>query len=469
MTCRSETWIITGTIGADLNALLYIGILLLVGFVLWRNRVGTAGRPNVMSFGRSRGKWLQDDEVSTTFEDVAGIEESKQELQEIVSYLKTPEKYQRIGARIPKGVLLVGPPGTGKTLLARAVAGEAGVPFISISGSEFVEMFVGVGAARVRDLFEQARRTSPCIVFIDELDALGRSRGNAAGFGSHEEREQTLNQLLVEMDGFTPNDSIILISATNRPEILDAALLRPGRFDRQVTVERPDRDGREAILKVHIRDVKTADDVDLNTIAKRTPGFSGADLANLVNEAALLSARDELEKVSMHSFSEAVDRIIAGLKKKNQHYSDEEKRRVAYHEVGHALAGTLAGSSDVIHKISIVPRTNGIGGFSMQVPERDEILLTRKKIRAKLVGVLGGRAAEEVVFGEPSTGAGNDLQKATEIARAMVVEYGMSDRVGPIGVTPRQQSFLYQGRGMSVRREVGEARADTIDSEVRRI
>ncbi|MFW5920412.1 MAG: ATP-dependent zinc metalloprotease FtsH, partial [Polyangiales bacterium] len=370
----------------------------------------------------------------------------------------------------PKGVLLVGAPGTGKTLLARAVAGEAAVPFISISGSEFVEMLVGVGAARVRDLFAQAAKSAPCIVFIDELDALGRSRGS--GLSSNEEREQTLNQLLVEMDGFTPHDAVVIMAATNRPEVLDPALMRPGRFDRQVVVAPPDRKGREEILHVHAREVPLADDADLSVVAQRTPGFAGADLANLVNEAALLAARRGQEQVDLKCFSDAIDRVVAGLEKKNPLLSEEEKRRIAYHEVGHALAGALAGGDDDVHKISIVPRSLGLGGFTMSLPNEERQLHTKKALGAKLVGIMGGRAAEEVVFGDPSTGAQNDLQKATALARSMVVDYGFSDAVGLVSVRAgRQSQFLRdrEGEGIALGRDVGDKLADTIDTEVRRL
>jgi cell division protease FtsH len=451
--------------------LIYLGLTLLLFVFLWgglfRRIGGQAG--GVLAFGKSKGKVVQENEVDVTFDDVAGVDEAKEELLEIISFLDSPEKYRSIGAKIPKGVLLVGPPGTGKTLLARAVAGEAAVPFISISGSEFVEMFVGVGAARVRDLFDQAAKSAPCIVFIDELDALGRSRGASVGPGSNEEREQTLNQLLVEMDGFEPNEAVIIMAATNRPEILDPALLRAGRFDRQVLVDRPDRAGREAILRVHVRGVKLADDVDLTIIAARTPGFAGADLANLVNEAALLAARREQAEVTRAEFSDAIDRVVAGLEKKNRLIGEEEKKRVAYHEVGHALTGYLAGGDDEIHKISIVPRGISALGYTMQLPTEERYLMTESDIRAKLVGLLGGRAAEEVVFGESSTGAQNDLQKATQIARAMVVDYGMSERVGPVSVARSSRPvFLAEGEAR-LAGDTGQTLADTIDEEVRRI
>ena len=451
--------------------LLYIGISILFMVLLWGGlfRRMAQQQSGALAFGKSKGKVFLDQDVKVTFSDVAGVEEAKEELEEIIGFLRAPEKYQRIGARIPKGVLLVGPPGTGKTLLARAVAGEAKVPFISISGSEFVEMFVGVGAARVRDLFEQAVKVAPAIVFIDELDALGRSRGSGAlGGGSNEEREQTLNQLLVEMDGFEPKQAVIIMAATNRPEILDPALLRAGRFDRQVLVDRPDRAGREAILRVHARKVRLADSVDLQVVAARTPGFAGADLANLVNEAALLAAREDRDTVEMSDFSRAVDRVVAGLEKKSRIIGEDEKRRIAYHEVGHALASTLAGGGDEVHKISIVPRGLGALGYTMQLPTEERYLMTESQIRAKLIGLLGGRAAEEVVFGDPSTGAQDDLRKATDIAKAMVVEYGLSEEVGPLSLAGERPAFLKQA-GLGGAPDMGSRLADTIDREVRRI
>ena len=459
--------------GSQWTWILYL--LVTVGFmvILWGGVFRRMGGPQggVLAFGKSRGKVFQDDDVDVDFSDVAGVDEAKEELREIIEFLARPEKYHRIGAKIPKGVLLVGPPGTGKTLLARAVAGEAKVPFISISGSEFVEMFVGVGAARVRDLFEQAAKVAPAIVFIDELDALGRSRGAASlGGGSNEEREQTLNQLLVEMDGFAPHQAVIIMAATNRPEILDSALLRPGRFDRQVLVDRPDRRGRFEILGVHVRHVKLDADVELGVIAARTPGFAGADLANLVNEAAILAARDGRQAVGMGDFSRAIDRVVAGLERKSRIIGDEERRRVAYHEVGHALATTLAGGEEAIHKISIVPRGMGALGFTMQLPTEEKYLMTESAIRAKLVGLLGGRAAEQVVFGDPSTGAQDDLRKATDIARAMVTEYGMSEAIGPVSVGADRRPLFVPGGGLSgLGREPGSKLQDAVDAEVRRI
>jgi cell division protease FtsH len=455
--------------------LFYLGLFAAVMWLVWRASRGAqagggATATSVFGFGKSRGRLHAETDPKTTFEDVAGVDEAKEELRELIGFLKDPDKYHRLGARIPRGVLLVGPPGTGKTLLARAVAGEAGVPFVSISGSEFVEMLVGVGAARVRDLFQKAQQAAPCIVFIDELDALGRSRGSS--LGTNEEREQTLNQLLVEMDGFNPHDAVVVVAATNRPEILDPALMRPGRFDRQVLVDVPDKTGRLAILEVHSKGVPKAADVVLAELAARTPGFAGADLANLVNEAAILAARRGRDTVDMKCFTDAIDRVVAGLEKKNRLLGPDEKRRVAYHEVGHALAAVLAGGDDEVHKISIVPRGLSALGFTMQLPTEERYLMTRAALRAKLVGLLGGRAAEEVAFGDPSTGAQNDLEKATDLARAMVVDWGMSDAVGPVSVSSQRSSAFLRGKdggAVSVGREVGESLADTIDREVRRI
>ncbi len=455
--------------------LLYLGVLATVLYFLYRRRPGGpssggAGPATVLGMRRARGRFLEEGEVATTFEDVAGLEEAKEELREIVDFLARPERYRRLGAKIPRGVLLVGPPGTGKTLLARAVAGEAAVPFVSISGSEFVEMFVGVGAARVRDLFLQARRRAPCIVFIDELDALGRSRSGA--LVGNEEREQTLNQLLVEMDGFDAGEAVVVLAATNRPDVLDPALLRPGRFDRRVGVGLPDRRQREAILRVHARRVPLAEDVDFEVLAARTPGFAGADLANLVNEAALLAARKDLQRVDAACFTEAVDRLVAGVAKKNPLVDPSERRRIAYHEVGHALASTLAGGRERVEKISIVPRGLGLGGFTMSVPEEEQRLWTRRALQARLVGLLGGRAAEEVVFGDPSTGAQDDLRRATALARSMVVEYGFSEAVGLVSVGVAGERFLEgpEGKGtVPLGREVGAKLADAIDAEVRRL
>lgn len=424
------------------------------------------GGSRVMNFGKSKAKLVTEDKKKARFDDVAGADEEKQELIEIVEFLKEPRKYAEIGARIPKGVLLVGPPGTGKTLLARAVAGEAGVPFFSISGSDFVEMFVGVGASRVRDLFENAKKNAPCIIFIDEIDAVGRRRGAGLG-GGHDEREQTLNQLLVEMDGFGVNEGIILIAATNRADILDPALLRPGRFDRQIMVGRPDVKGREDILKVHARNKPLADDVDLKVIAQRTPGFSGADLENLLNEAALVSARANKKKIEMEAVEEAIDRVIAGPAKKSRVISEKEKQIVAHHEAGHTVVGVKLDGADVVHKVTIVPRGQA-GGYAMMLPKEDRYFMTKQELMDKIVGLLGGRVAEEIIFGEVSTGAHNDFQRATAIARKMVMEYGMSERLGPIQFgNPQGEVFL--GRDLSTEQNYSDAIAHEIDLEVQRI
>ena len=455
--------------GQWLPLLLYGLLPILLMIWLWRGllrRVGPGGPGGVLSFGKSRGVLFNEDrDVKCTFEDVAGVPEAKEELNEIIEFLRNPEKFTRLGAKIPKGVLLVGPPGTGKTLLARAVAGEAKVAFFSISGSEFVEMFVGVGAARVRDLFEQAVGAAPCIVFIDELDALGKARGQGAIAGN-EEREQTLNQLLVEMDGFDPNKGVIIMAATNRPEILDPALLRPGRFDRQVLVDRPDWQGRLEILKVHGRKVKMAPAVDLDNLARRTPGFSGADLANVINEAALLAAREGKEAVEMSQLSEAIDRVVAGLEKKSRLITEPEKRRVAFHEVGHALVGEVLAPTERVQKISIVPRGMAALGYTMQLPQEDRYLVTKAELEGKLATLLGGRAAEEIIFGEVSTGAQNDLQRATEIARAMVTDYGMNDAVGPVSLGRERRAIFLPG-DYAPQREMGDALADQIDQEIK--
>jgi len=427
-----------------------------------------AGPQGVLSVGKARVKIFAEKEVGITFADVAGIDEAKAELEEIVQFLKFPEKFQRLGGRIPKGVLLVGAPGTGKTLLAKAVAGEAGVPFFSISGSEFVEMFVGVGAARVRDLFGQAKEQAPCIIFIDELDALGKARG-LNPVGGHDEREQTLNQLLVEMDGFDPRSGVIIMAATNRPEILDPALLRPGRFDRHVAIDKPDIRGREAILMIHAREVRLDPEVDLKKIAGLTPGFVGADLANLVNEAALVAARRDAESVTMADFQEAVDRIIGGLEKKNRAMNPKEKEIVAYHESGHALVAMILPNADPVNKISIIPRGIAALGYTQQLPTEDRYLMTREELLGRLQVLLGGRVAEELVFGDVSTGAMNDLQRATDIARSMVTEYGMSDRLGPLTYNREPRSaFLDLGVGQRTR-EYSEQTAESIDEEITRI
>jgi cell division protease FtsH len=421
----------------------------------------------VMSFARSRAKIYADDDVKVRFNDVAGVDEAEEELREIVEFLKTPKKYTSIGGRIPKGVLLVGPPGTGKTLLARAVAGEATVPFFSLSGSEFVEMFVGVGAARVRDLFSQAEAKAPCIIFIDELDALGKVRIQTP-MGSHEEREQTLNQLLAEMDGFDARKGIIIMAATNRPEVLDPALLRPGRFDRQVLVAKPDVRGREDILRIHVKNVKVAENVDLKVVAARTAGFAGADLANLVNEAALLAARRDKSAVDKTDFDEAIDRVIAGLEKKRV-MSDKERRIVAYHESGHAIVATVVPGLDPVHKISIIGRGFGALGYTMQLPLEDRYLMTRKDLQSELAVLLGGRSAEEIAFGEISTGAQNDLQRATDIARSMVTEFGMSDALGVVNYNGHKRSAFLDTGFMQERGNYAEETAQQIDGEVKRI
>jgi cell division protease FtsH len=438
-------------------------------FLLWSwllKRMGAAGG-GMMQIGKSKAKVYIEKKTGVTFADVEGIEEAEAELTEVVEFLRTPEKYQRLGGRIPKGVLLVGPPGTGKTLLARAVAGEAGVPFFSISGSDFVEMFVGVGAARVRDLFSQAVQHAPSIIFIDELDALGKARGMNP-LASHDEREQTLNQLLSEMDGFDPNQGVILMAATNRPEILDAALLRPGRFDRQVLVDRPDVRGREKILRLHAKKVKLSPSVDLAQIAGKTPGFVGADLANIVNEAALLAARQGKDAVEMSDFDEAIERVIAGLQKKSRVMNPREKRTVAYHESGHALVAELVPGADPVAKISIIPRGVAALGYTQQLPTEDRYLMTRSELLARIYVLLGGRVAEEMIFGDVSTGAQNDLQKATEIARNMVTQFGMSDRLGLVALEgARAPMFLpvaSQGQ-----REYSEETARLVDEEIKKV
>ena len=444
-----------------LSWVLPIGVMLLI----WRFAMKKMGPgQGVMSFGKSKAKLFAESETKVTFADVAGIDEAKEELQEVVEFLKTPDKFQKLGGRIPKGVLLVGPPGTGKTLLAKAVAGEAKVPFFSISGSEFVEMFVGVGASRVRDLFSQAATQAPCIVFVDELDALGKARGMNV-FGGNDEREQTLNQLLVEMDGFESNKGVIIMAATNRPEILDPALLRPGRFDRQVLVDRPDINGREAILKIHSRNVVLDPNVDLRKIASLTSGFVGSDLANLVNEAALLAARKNRETVGSPEFDEAIDRVVGGLEKKNRVMNPQEKEIVAFHESGHAIVAESVKHADPVHKISIIPRGIAALGYTQQQPTEDRYLLTRPELLDRLAVLLGGRVAEELVFGEVSTGAQNDLQRATDIARSMVAEYGMSDRLGLVTYeSPRQPMFPPDG--YSPNKTYSETKATQIDEEI---
>jgi cell division protease FtsH len=444
-----------------------LGVMVAIWMFLMR-RVG-GGPTQALSFGRSKHKIYDRKELKTTFNDVAGVDEAKAELVEIVDFLKNPKKYQRLGGRIPKGVLVVGPPGTGKTLLARAVAGEADVPFFTLSGSEFVEMFVGVGASRVRDLFEQAKDKAPCIVFIDELDAIGKSRAGASGFmGGHDEREQTLNQLLAEMDGFDSSKGVILIAATNRPEVLDQALLRPGRFDRQVVVDKPDVRGREAILRLHARAVVLAPGVDLAIIAARTPGFAGADLANIVNEAALLAARKEKAAVEMADFEEAIDRVVAGLEKRSRVLSEKERDIVAHHEMGHALVASSVTHADPVHKVTIIPRGVAALGMTYQLPTEDRFLMTRSELEDRIAVLLGGRVAEELVYGEVSTGAHNDLERATELGRLMVMKYGMSERLGLATYGERVPLFL-KGSGMGGEREYSDATARAIDEEVRAI
>lgn len=441
---------------------------LLMLWILWgafANRMQEG--PAALNVGKSKARIYSQGSTQVTFDDVAGVDEAKEELQEIVGFLKDSEKYTRLGAKIPKGVLLVGPPGTGKTLLARAIAGEANVPFFSISASEFIEMFVGVGASRVRDLFEQAKKQAPCIVFIDELDALGKSRTANNPFASNDEREQTLNQLLAEMDGFEPNAGVILLAATNRPEVLDPALLRAGRFDRRVVVDRPDKQGRKAILAVHAKSVQLADDVDLSKLAARTPGFAGADLANLINEAALLAARKNRAAVMMADFSEAIERMLTGLEKKSRILSDLEKRTVAYHEAGHAIIGALTPGSGRVEKISIVPRGVAALGYTLQLPEDDRFLMMEDEIRGRLMTLLGGRAAEELIFDRVSTGASDDIQKATDLAERCITLYGMSKTLGPVAVERTQAQFL---EGFSQpRRPISPHLSETIDREIKEL
>ncbi len=445
-----------------LPAVVFVGIWM---FAMQR-MAGQQGA-GFLAVGKSRAKVFVETDTRVTFADVAGVDEAKEELREVVGFLKDPKSYGRLGARLPKGVLLVGPPGTGKTLLARAVAGEAGVPFFSISGSEFVELFVGVGAARVRDLFEQARKQAPAIIFIDELDALGRARG-AYPYGGHDEKEQTLNQLLAELDGFDPSQGLVLLAATNRPEILDPALLRAGRFDRQVLVDRPDKAGRVAILGVHLKKVRLAGDADPEAIAALTPGFSGADLANLVNEAALLATRRAAQAVAMEDFAAAVERIVAGLEKKNRLLNPVERRTVAHHEMGHALLAMLLPGSDPVQKVSIIPRGVGVLGYTIQRPIEDRFLMTAQELEHKMVVLLGGRAAEQLVFGQLSTGAADDLARVTEIARAMVTRYGMHERLGAVSYAPERPSFLGAPQGPAPP-EYGPQTAQEIDRALQEI
>ena len=456
---RTPWW--AGMLSSLFPTLLLIGVWI---FFLY-NMQGGGGK--VMNFAKSKAKLFLDNRPKVTFKDVAGCDESKEELSEVVYYLRDPSRFTALGAKVPRGVLLLGPPGTGKTLLARACAGEADVPFFSVSGSDFVEMFVGVGAARVRDLFEQARKYQPCIIFIDEMDAVGRHRGAGLG-GGHDEREQTLNQLLVELDGFDETTGIILIAATNRPDILDPALLRPGRFDRHIVVDRPDVKGREAILDVHIKEKKLAEDVDLAVLARRTPGFVGADLANLVNEAALLAARAGGKEITMKDFEEGIDRVIAGPERKSRLVSDKEKLIIAYHETGHALVAKRIPSCDPVHKISIIPRGHMALGYTLQLPEEDRFLMSKNELLDKICVLFGGRVAEELKFGDVTTGAGNDLERATHIARQMVTEFGMSEKLGLVKLG-RKHSEVFLGRDIGEDRNYSDAIAYAIDQEVKAI
>jgi cell division protease FtsH len=441
-------------------------VILIAAFMWWVLRQTQSGNNQAISFGRSRARLIAGDKPAITFADVAGVEEAKQELTEIVEFLKYPEKFVALGARIPKGVLLVGPPGTGKTLLSKAVAGEAGVPFFSISGSEFVEMFVGVGASRVRDLFDQAKKNSPCIVFVDEIDAVGRQRGAGLG-GGHDEREQTLNQLLVEMDGFDTNTHVIVIAATNRPDVLDPALLRPGRFDRHVTLDRPDIKGRRAILDVHARNKPLDSTVDLDVLARQTPGFSGADLANLINEAAILAARANKKTIGMEELEEAIARVIAGPERKSRRISDHEKEVIAYHETGHALVMKALPHTNPVHKVSIISRGMALG-WTLSLPEEDKYLISRDELMDEIAGIMGGRVAEEIVFGDITSGAENDIQKATQMARRMVTQWGMSEKLGNVAMGHREE-LVFLGRDLGEQRNYSEEVAAVIDEEIRSI
>ena len=441
-------------------------VILIAAFMWWVLRQTQSGNNQAISFGRSRARMIAGDKPAITFADVAGVDEAKQELTEIVEFLKYPEKFVALGARIPKGVLLVGPPGTGKTLLSKAVAGEAGVPFFSISGSEFVEMFVGVGASRVRDLFDQAKKNSPCIVFVDEIDAVGRQRGAGLG-GGHDEREQTLNQLLVEMDGFDTNTHVIVIAATNRPDVLDPALLRPGRFDRHVTLDRPDIKGRRSILDVHARNKPLDSTVDLDVLARQTPGFSGADLANLINEAAILAARANKKVIGMDELEEAIARVIAGPERKSRRISDKEKEVIAYHETGHALVMKALPHADPVHKVSIISRGMALG-WTLSLPEEDKYLVSKDELMDQIAGIMGGRVAEEIVFGDVTSGAENDIQKATQIARRMVTQWGMSEKLGTVQMGHREE-LVFLGRDLGEQRNYSEEVAAIIDEEIRSI
>ncbi len=453
---------------SNLGAFAAIGLIALVMLLFWSyyNRQIQSQGQQAFAFGKSRAKVLIDNKPRTNFDDVAGMDEAKEELKEVIDFLKNPERFRRVGAKVPKGVLLVGPPGCGKTLLARAVAGEASVPFIHISGSEFVELFVGVGASRVRDLFATAERQGSCVVFIDEIDAVGRQRGAGLG-GGHDEREQTLNQLLVEMDGFDPNKGIVVLAATNRPDILDPALLRPGRFDRRVIIDRPDLKGRIEIMKVHLRNVPTAPDIDVQELAHRTPGFTGADLANMVNEAAILAARENKTRVEMHHFHEAIERVLAGPQRKSRIISEKEKKVVAYHEAGHALLGWVLPNADSVHKISVIPRGLAMG-YTMHLPEEDRYLMSRADLMDKMTVLIGGRVSEELTFHEISTGAQNDLEELTELARRMVKEFGMSPTLGPI-TYGKHYGPVFLGRDIATERDYSEQTALLIDQEIKKI
>ncbi|AGB40150.1 ATP-dependent metalloprotease FtsH [Halobacteroides halobius DSM 5150] len=441
-------------------------IILIAAWIFIMNKMQGGGK-KMMSFGKNKAQLHKEGDTKVTFDDVANYEEVKEELQEVVEFLKHPDKFSRLGAEIPKGVLMLGPPGTGKTLMARAVSGEAGVPFFFISGSDFVEMFVGVGASRVRDLFEQGKENAPCIVFIDELDAVGRQRGAGVG-GGNDEREQTLNQLLVEMDGFEPNEGIIVMGATNRPDVLDKALLRPGRFDRQIPVGKPDYKARKGILEIHVEDKPITDDVDLEVLARRTPGFTGADLENLANEAAILAARRDKEEISMLEFDDSIDRVIAGPKRKSRVISDKEKDIVSYHETGHALLGELLAEADPTHKVTIIPRGRA-GGFTINLPEEDKSFVTKTELQHKVSSLLGGRVAEEIFLDDISTGAQNDLERATKIVRRMVTDYGMSEKLGPLTLGQKQNDQVFLGRDLSRSRNYSEEVAAEIDKEIKKL